>query len=190
MARGDRADVYLAVAEADPDDRDDEDEDRPEPTLPLVVVRVYPAGADDATLAVEIEAMSADASSTLPALHDVASFPDGRCCLIVERIGGPALSRILIERTLTPGEAVTILAPIVVAVAELAARGFVPGRLSTSDILIDEAGRPHDEHLHAVALLLANGVEDEPRNAPFALLLGDVRAMLLDALVEQLEGVA
>ena len=142
MARGDRADVYLAVAEADPDDRDDEDEDRPEPTLPLVVVRVYPAGADDATLAVEIEAMSADASSTLPALHDVASFPDGRCCLIVERIGGPALSRILIERTLTPGEAVTILAPIVVAVAELAARGFVPGRLSTSDILIDEAGRP------------------------------------------------
>ena len=43
---------------------------------------------------------------------------------------------------LRPGEAVTILAPIAVAVADLAARGFVHTRLAAADILLDDAGRP------------------------------------------------
>ena len=125
IASGARADVYLAAAE------------RPRPTTPpcpgrrrgphrahdaieratataLVALRVYEAGASDDAIASEIEAMSADATGTLPSLIDVANLDDGRCCLVVERLGGRPLSRLLAERRLSPGEAVTILAPIVV----------------------------------------------------------------------------
>ncbi|HET6673391.1 MAG TPA: hypothetical protein VFG92_08435 [Agromyces sp.] len=156
MARGERADVYLATAEpADPADPSVAPAFAPPPiggvaldatlTPPapaLVVVRVYPPEASSEAIALEIEAMSTDADGTLPALYDVASLDDGRCCLAVERIGGVAVSRLLTERTLSVGEAVTILAPITVAVSELAERGFVHTRLASSDILVDDAGRP------------------------------------------------
>ena len=103
--------------------------------------------------------MSADASGTLPALLDVASLDDGRCCLVVERLGGPALSRILAERTLSPGEAVTVLAPVVAAIAELARIGFVHVRLAASDVLLDDVGRPRLVGLGALRRLPADGAE-------------------------------
>ena len=56
----------------------------------LVVLRVYDADVPGESIARELEAMSADASGTLPGLLDVASLDDGRCCLVVERLGGPA----------------------------------------------------------------------------------------------------
>ena len=157
IARGERADVYLATAEpADPPPAvvapafappavggaAQLDATFAPPAPPLVVVRVYPAEASSEAIALEIEAMSTDADGTLPALYDVASLDDGRCCLAVERIGGIAVSRLLTERTLSAGEAVTILAPIAVAVSALAERGFVHLRLASSDLILDDAGRP------------------------------------------------
>ncbi|MFD4419907.1 hypothetical protein ACFWN7_00180 [Agromyces sp. NPDC058484] len=157
IAAGERADVYLATADlpgaSDPRDPysfappvvDGSGRSGTGPASaspPLVVVRVYPRDASAESVALEIEAMSTDAGGALPALYDVAALDDGRCCLAVERIGGVAVSRLLTERMLTAGEAVTILAPIVVAVAELAAHGFVHTRLAASDILLDDAGRP------------------------------------------------
>ena len=155
IASGERADVYLAAAEQP---------DAAEPhgagefassaggvssvaetaavQRPLVAVRVYPSHVSSESVALEIEAMSTDATGTLPALYDVAALDDGRCCLAVERLAGLAVSRLLTERTLSAGEAVTILAPVVVAVADLAARGLVHTRLAASDILLDDAGRP------------------------------------------------
>lgn len=109
---------------------------------PLVVVRVYEATANGAAIAVEIAAMSTDASGSLPALLDVATLDDGRCALAVERLAGGPIARILADRRITPGEAVTILAPIAVAVGELARRGFVHTRLSPGDVLLDGRGRP------------------------------------------------
>jgi hypothetical protein len=141
IATGDRADVYLAVADVDPAHAEPDD-GTSAPALPVVAVRIYAAHADEATITTEIEAMSTDATGTLPRLVDVANLPDGRCCVVVERIGGPPLSRLLVERTITPGEAVTILAPIVVTVAELARQGFAHTRLAASDVLLDDAGRP------------------------------------------------
>ncbi|HKH09093.1 MAG TPA: hypothetical protein VKA62_09110 [Agromyces sp.] len=137
VASGDRADVYLATA-ADRARQDDEGDGG----AALVALRIYDRAKWNESIALEIEAMSADASGTLPALYDVAGLDDGRCCLAVERIAGVPASRILAERSLAPGEAVTMLAPIVAAAAELARLGFVHTRLSSSDILIDDAGRP------------------------------------------------
>jgi hypothetical protein len=140
VASGDRADVYLASAEharrhGDGDGSDDG-------VTALVALRIYDRVKWNESIALEIEAMSADASGTLPALHDIAALDDGRCCLAVERIAGVPASRILAERSIAPGEAVTLLAPIVAASAALGRLGFVHTRLSLGDILIDDAGRP------------------------------------------------
>ena len=166
IASGERADVYLAVA-------DDPQPQTPsttrevvgdggavgEPGPRVVVLRVYDADVPGETITTEVEAMSTDASGTLPALLDVATLDDGRCCLVVERLGGPALSRVIAERTLSPGEAVTVLAPIVVAVAELARNGLVHTRLAASDVLLDDAGRPRLVGLGALRRLPAEGSE-------------------------------
>ncbi len=166
IASGDRADVYLAaVEEAGPG----APRGLPAAAAPgemevpvLVVMRVYDPDASEDSIACEIDAMSTDASGTLPALHDVASLDDGRCCLVVERIGGPRLARLVSDRTLSAGESVTLLAPVVVAVAELAERGFVHTRLAASDILLDEVGRPRLVGLGSLRRLPARGAE---RNA-------------------------
>ncbi|RXZ67613.1 protein kinase [Agromyces albus] len=150
IASGERADVYLATA-------DRPDETAPGEPAPLLAIRVYPAHASSTAIAVEVEAMTADASGALPALYDVATLDDGRCCLAVERMPGTSLARILTDRSLSPGEAVTALAPIVVAVAELARSGFVHTRLSASDVLIDDAGRPRLVGLGALERLPGRG---------------------------------
>lgn len=134
IANGDRADVYLAAVDR-PENADND-------AAPLVAVRVYASSAPGESIATEIEAMAADTSGALPELYDVATLDDGRCCLAVERMPGPTLAGLLLGRRLDPGEAVTILAPVVVAVAELAESGFVHTRLSANDVIIDATGRP------------------------------------------------
>ncbi len=133
ISNGDRADVYLATV----DRAENADDD-----APLVAVRVYAPTVPGESIATEIEAMAADTSGALPELFDVAALDDGRCCLAVERMPGPTLASLLLHRTLDPGEAVTILAPVVVAVAELAESGFVHTRLSANDVIVDVTGRP------------------------------------------------
>lgn len=158
ISSGERADVYLAVAESpeagehvlgartSAQPADDVASvtvaDARAPARSLVAVRVYPPSASSDSVALEIEAMSTDATGTLAGLYDVAALEDGRCCLAVERLAGPTVSHLLTQRSLTAGEAVTILAPVVVTIADLAARGFVHSRLAATDILLDDAGRP------------------------------------------------
>lgn len=213
IASGERADVYLATAE--PSDQPASpvapafapppaggaalDATFAPPAPPLVVVRVYPAEASSEAIALEIEAMSTDADGTLPALYDVASLDDGRCCLAVERIGGVAVSRLLTERTLSAGEAVTILAPIAVAVSELAERGFVHLRLASSDLILDDAGRPRLVGLGALRRIPGHGRSAERTalirsgHAALAELVEDVAAAVrpvgaLDAAVDLIRG--
>jgi hypothetical protein len=173
IASGERADVYLAADAAGTADRLAErrrgvgaSTQPPSASVPavqasrsLVVLRVYDTDVPAESIARELEAMSADASGTLPGLLDVASLDDGRCCLVVERLGGPALSRIIAERRLTPGEAVTILAPVVAAIADLARVGFVHVRLAASDVLLDDVGRPRLVGLGALQRLPTGGAK-------------------------------
>lgn len=151
IASGDRADVYLAVV-ASPDDESGQP-DGPPPPRPLVVLRVYGAGALDDAIAAEIEVMASDTAGATPALLDVANLDDGRTCLAVERIPGSLLTELLGERSITAGEAVTLLAPIVQAVHVLERRGFVHTRLSAADVLLDGCGRPRLIGLGAVRRL-------------------------------------
>lgn len=155
IASGDRADVYLAAADGPHAHEAGDDGDAPA----LVVLRVYDADVDDAVIALEIEAMTTDASGALPALLDLASLPDGRCGVAVERLAGGSLARLLSARTISAGEAVTILAPIVVAVAELVRRGYVHTRLAPSDVLFDDAGRPRILGLGALRRIPDHGAE-------------------------------
>ena len=153
IANGDRADVYLATVDRlDPADAE---------VAALVAVRVYGSSVPGDSIATEVESMAADTSGALPELYDVATLDDGRCCLAVERLPGPTLAGLLIGRTLDPGEAVTILAPVVVAVAELAESGFVHTRLSAGDVIIDATGRPRVIGLGALRRLPAQGQQGE-----------------------------
>ena len=153
IANGDRADVYLATVDRHhPGDVD---------VAALVAVRVYPSSMPGESIATEIEAMTADTSGALPELYDVATLDDGRCCLAVERLPGPTLAGLLIGRTLDPGEAVTILAPVVVAVARLAESGFVHTRLSANDVILDATGRPRVIGLGALRRLPAEAQQRE-----------------------------
>lgn len=143
LAAGDRADIYLAVVDrAGSDLAGSADGGTATDGPPLVVMRVYGREADDEALTTEIEAMEADRTGTLPRLIDVANVADGRGCLVVERIAGRALSEFLRAGGMAPGQVVTVLAPIVVALDGLAEHGFVHSRLAASDVLIDDTGRP------------------------------------------------
>ncbi|MGR0320321.1 hypothetical protein [Agromyces sp. ZXT2-3] len=138
LASGERADVHLAVARQAPNPSPD----LPDPEPALVVLRTYDLAADDAAIAVEIDAMEHDPTGTLPRLVDVATLPDGRACVVVERLGGRSLASVLAEGPLSAGQVVTAAAPLVVAVRELARRGLVHSRLASSDVLVDDTGRP------------------------------------------------
>ncbi|WP_022887725.1 hypothetical protein [Agromyces italicus] len=145
LASGDRAAIFLANSLHTADGESS--------SRAVVALRIYEAGCDDALVAAEIAAMTADATGTLPALIDVTALDDGRCVLAVERLAGPTLARLLTERALEPGEAVTILAPIAVAVAGLAEAGFVHTRLAPNDVIIDGVGRPRLIGLGAIRRL-------------------------------------
>ncbi|MCD5347234.1 hypothetical protein [Agromyces sp. S2-1-8] len=155
VATGDRSEVHLAVDAVDgagsPAGADGATARRP------VAVKVYRDGVDDDQIGTEIAVMGADASGTLPTLVDVAVLDDRRRVLVLDRIAGPTLAHLLGERLLDPGEATTILAPLVAAAAGLADAGFVHTRMATSDVMIDETGRPRLVGLGAVRSLDAAG---------------------------------
>lgn len=95
----------------------------------------------------EVRALSAGRAGTvpgLPTLLDVASLPDGGTCLILERLEGESLARYLLgcATLLLPGEAVTILAPLLATLSGLHEVGFVHTELSLATVLVDLSGRP------------------------------------------------
>ncbi|MDH6237033.1 hypothetical protein [Cryobacterium sp. CG_9.6] len=76
-------------------------------------------------------------------LLDVASLPDDRVCVVLERLDGRTLGRYLSDRgTISTGEAVTILASVTLAVAKLHDAGLSHGSLSPVTVLFYPTGRP------------------------------------------------
>ncbi|MGR2753456.1 hypothetical protein [Agromyces arachidis] len=142
LAGGERADLFLATVESEATESENAATSVRPDDPPLVVVRRYGPEADDESLSAEIAAMDADPTGTLPKLLDLAGAHDGSVCLVVERVPGPSLADVLRAGPLDPGEVVTAIAPIVVAVRELGDRGVVHSRLDASDIRFDRTGRP------------------------------------------------
>lgn len=105
-------------------------------------IKVFRAGATREHIDAEIESLGRASSRHLLRLDDLAMGPDGAPCLILQRLTQWSLGRILAASRPSEGEAVTILAPLCLAVAELHRVGVAHGRVRSSSVLFDFAGAP------------------------------------------------
>lgn len=109
----------------------------------MVALKVFRARTESASIESDIAVLTSAAAPGLVRLLDVAQLGDGRICLVLERLAGGSLARYLIEHpVLSPGEVVTLLAPVVVALNALHSAEFAHGSLSQATILLDATGRP------------------------------------------------
>lgn len=108
-----------------------------------VVLKIFAPGTAAASINTELGALAAIENRHIVRLIDVATGSDTLPCLIMERVNGPSLARILSSSAgMARGEATTIVAPLLSAVQALHDAGFTHGRISAGKVLIDPAGRP------------------------------------------------
>lgn len=120
----------------------------------IAAIKVYRPATDDASIDREIEALARASSQHLLELIDLATGPDGRPCLILPRLGSGTLARLLAVRgTVAPGEAVSILVPVVQAVQELHRVGVAHGAVASSSVLFDDRGAPVLARFGAASLI-------------------------------------
>ncbi|MDJ0377657.1 protein kinase [Cryobacterium sp. PH31-L1] len=165
LGTGDRAMVYLGHSGA----------------ANAVALKVFRADTASTSIELDIAVLTSAAAPGLVRLLDVAQLGDGRICLVLERLTGGSLARYLVEHPrLSPGEAVTLLAPIIVALGALHTAGFTHGAISQATILLDASGRAVVTGFGAVARLT-----DIPRERTGRLRADYERlAIVTEALVE------
>jgi len=131
LSSGERADIILGHA--------------PQGTpAQAVAIKMFRHGADPASVEREIAALGGGPSGSFPRLIDVGTLADGRVVMVMERLGGGTVGSFLLRRGnhLHPGEAVTLIAPVVVALTAVHAMGFAHATLSPGTVTLDEDGRP------------------------------------------------
>ena len=133
LGSGQRAEIHLGHAGvSEPPDGDR-----------IAAIKVYRAATDGASIDSEIDALARADSPHLLELKDLATGPDGRPCLILPRLGSGSLGRLLALRgRIEPGEAVSILVPLIEAVRELHRVGVAHGAVASGSVLFDERGGP------------------------------------------------
>ena len=111
----------------------------------LVAVKLLTAEADDEAVR-EFAMLQHAGGEHVITLHETLEVDvDGGpgLALVLEYLAGGSLGRVIAERGhLTPGETVTVIAPIAQAVAGLHDLGIVHGDLSPGNVLLDSTGRP------------------------------------------------
>ena len=133
VGEGERATVHLGYA------------DGPAPDIPSrqAAVKVYRPGVGIDDIDREIACLSRADHPHVVSLTDVATLPSGTPCLVLERLTGGSLARLLAERAeISAGEAVTLVAPIASAVDELHRSGVVHGALRAASVAFRESGAP------------------------------------------------
>jgi hypothetical protein len=124
-------------------------------------------------------------------LLDVATLPDGRVCLVLLEDRGGSLGRLLAEeRMLEPGEVVTILAPVLAALAQLYDRGWVHPGIGPGTIRFDGTGRPVVGGLGRLRDLPPPGRARDELLADARVGFDDLLHAVLDRVVEDGEGAA
>ena len=108
-----------------------------------VAIKVFRQGVAEASIAAEVEALTRAAGEHTLALLDVTSGQDGALVLILGRVPGASLDRLLRERhALRLGEAITVLAPLALALRRIHLAGAVHGAVTREAVLFDAAGAP------------------------------------------------
>ena len=111
----------------------------------MVAIKLLHGGADDEALR-EYSMLQHAAAEHVVTLHEVREVDTDEgpaTALVLELLAGGSLGRVVAERGhLTPGETITVIAPIARALAGLHGLGVVHGDLSPGNVLLDSTGRP------------------------------------------------
>ena len=108
----------------------------------VAALKVYRPTVQRGSIDSEIEALGRASSRHLLRLKDLASMPDGTPCIVFERLSALTLGHLLARRRVDAGEAVTILAPMALAVAELHRVGVAHNGVRPGSVLFDDDGAP------------------------------------------------
>ena len=167
IGTGSRSSVYLGVT-AGP---------RGEPLT--AALQVFHPGQDGAVLDRQVRALLSVPAGHLCRLIDLATTPDGRVCLVLERLPGPTLDHLLVEHgALAAGEAVTIGATVTAALGALHTAGFSHPALAAACVRFDVSGRPVLIGLGALEDLPAGGGGAARRRDDLLRLAGFLRRLL------------
>jgi eukaryotic-like serine/threonine-protein kinase len=131
LGEGSRAEVHLAYPRNDSDD------------ARAVAIKVFRPTVGDTAAITEIEALSRAAGDHAVKLLDLTGGIDGTPALILERVAGGSLGRLLRDRvSLRQGEAITILVPLARTLRRLHDNGVVHGGLRLEAVAFNVAGAP------------------------------------------------
>jgi hypothetical protein len=125
LGSGASAEVWLGSAEAS-----------------TAAIKVYRAGTPLTRIDAELEALARVSHRHLLRLEDLATAPGGLPCPILQRLSSTSLAGLLARRSLSAGEAVTVVAPLALAVAELHRVGVGHGALGPAAVRFDAEGAP------------------------------------------------
>lgn len=133
LGSGQRAEIHLGHAGT----REPPDLDR------VAAIKLYRPTTPDTEIDAEIETLSRLRSPHLLELTDLSTDQYGRPCLILPRLGSGSLGRLLAVRSsITAGEAVTLLVPLIESVAQLHRVGVAHGAIGPGSVLFDTRGAP------------------------------------------------
>jgi len=142
-------------------------------------LKIFRVDADRPALDRQVRAMLGVPPAMLANLRDVATAPDGRLCLVLDRLAGSSLQRLLDDRgRIGAGEAVTILATITATLQALHDAGFSHAMVGPACVWFDDCGRPVLLGLGALGDLPAGGAGVARRRDDLVRLAGFARAVL------------
>jgi eukaryotic-like serine/threonine-protein kinase len=132
-----------------------------------IALKLFRAGTPTDSMDTEVAALSRVEHPHLLRLKDLASTANGRPCLVLERLGHGSLAYMLESRdAVSPGEAVSLLAPIAAAVSAMHADGVAHRAIRPAVVLFRPSGAPvlagfgHAALIQAGATIAA--LADEP----------------------------
>ena len=106
-------------------------------------VKIFRPEVTEQSIMIEIEALSRGCGAHVLELLDLTTAPDGRPALILERCAGGSVGRLAGARAeFRPGEVITILAPVTLALRRLHDQGVVHAGIRPDAVLFDAAGTP------------------------------------------------
>ncbi len=131
LGEGARAEVYLGHPSTN------------DSSAGVVAIKVYRDDVTFGEVSIEAEALVRASGPHVVELIDLTTGPSGVPALILERMRTATLSRMLRERAhVSVGEAITILAPIAMALRRIHAAGVVHGGLGLDVVMFNDAGAP------------------------------------------------